>query len=273
MNDKGGNRQYFCLPFCWSGHEGWDNFQKIIFRKEGTAENGDIDFEIGDTGTSVHWYWRLKKISCRACLIFITLLVTKTAFKSPFDLIIRSLLNSIKHGFTNRRCLHCAILRAFHGSQEKRAHKSKDTQFFLQNEIFKIFKNMFKNNMKFTRAACWIDSKISNRHRNTTLTIFLFCRYCWSLLRCNYWKSLKSDSHLPKNSFICFNESPLKVMKNAFYFILKALLVLKIFKFLYWLFGHVKKPGLIRKIRLLSKVMTPQPGYKQLYYTYCAISH
>ena len=38
----------------------------------------------------------------------------------------------------------------------------------------------------------------------------------------------------PSNKFIsvCFNESPLKMMKNAFYFILKALFVLKIFKFL-----------------------------------------
>ena len=44
---------------------------------------------------------------------------------------------------------------------------------------------------------------------------------------------LKSDSHLPKKFlFICLNESPLKLMKNAFYFILKALFVLKIFKFL-----------------------------------------
>ena len=31
---------------------------------------------------------------------------------------------------------------------------------------------------------------------------------------------------------ICVIESPLKVMKNAFYFILKAIFVLKIFKFL-----------------------------------------
>ena len=31
---------------------------------------------------------------------------------------------------------------------------------------------------------------------------------------------------------ICFNESPLKMMKNAFYFNLKALLILKIFNFL-----------------------------------------
>ena len=41
--------------------------------------------------------------------------------------------------------------------------------------------------------------------------------------------------------FIWFNESPLKMMKNAFYFILKALFVLEIFKFLSWRFGHVEK--------------------------------
>ena len=52
---------------------------------------------------------------------------------------------------------------------------------------------------------------------------------------------LKSDSHFPKkNCFICFNENPLKMMKNVFYFIIKALHVLKLFKFLSRLFGHVK---------------------------------
>ena len=38
-------------------------------------------------------------------------------------------------------------------------------------------------------------------------------------------------------------------MKNAFYFILKALFVLEIFKFLSWTFGAGRKNGLIRKIR------------------------
>ena len=53
---------------------------------------------------------------------------------------------------------------------------------------------------------------------------------------------LKSDSHLPKFfKIICFNYNPSKMMKNAFYFILKAFFVLKIFKFLSWLFGHVGK--------------------------------
>ena len=54
--------------------------------------------------------------------------------------------------------------------------------------------------------------------------------------------SLKSDSHLPKKIvFVCFNESPLKVMKYAFYFILKALFILKVFRFLSWYFGHVEE--------------------------------
>ena len=37
------------------------------------------------------------------------------------------------------------------------------------------------------------------------------------------------------------SESFFKKMKNAFYFTLKALFVLKIFQFLSWLFGHVRK--------------------------------
>ena len=44
-----------------------------------------------------------------------------------------------------------------------------------------------------------------------------------------------------KTLFICFNDSPPKMMKNVFYFILKALFVIKIFKFLSWLFDHVEK--------------------------------
>ena len=41
---------------------------------------------------------------------------------------------------------------------------------------------------------------------------------------------LKLDFCLPKNfCFNCFVGSPLKMMKTAFYFILKALFVLKIF--------------------------------------------
>ena len=53
---------------------------------------------------------------------------------------------------------------------------------------------------------------------------------------------LKSYSHLPKKSlFTCFDEILLKMMKNAFYFILKALSFRKIFKFLSRQFGHVEE--------------------------------
>ena len=65
----------------------------------------------------------------------------------------------------------------------------------------------------------------------------------------NLIKPLKPGSHLPKKIiFICFNESLSKMMKNAFYFILKAFFVFKVFKFLSWLFGPVEKsPYLERK--------------------------
>ena len=51
---------------------------EVIFRKEGTAENGGIDFEIGDIGTSAHWYWRLKKTAFKSLLIL--------SFFNSFDL-------------------------------------------------------------------------------------------------------------------------------------------------------------------------------------------
>ena len=54
-------------------------------------------------------------------------------------------------------------------------------------------------------------------------------------------KSKVGLSPSKKNYFICFNDSPSKMMKNAFYLMLKALFVLKIFKFLSWIFGHVEK--------------------------------
>ena len=68
-------------------------------------------------------------------------------------------ISQFKHGFTNRSYLHGAVLKALHGFQEERAHMSRDMQFFLQNVQNDFFQNdfeifrMFKNNIKFTRAA------------------------------------------------------------------------------------------------------------------------
>ena len=50
-----------------------------------------------------------------------------------------------------------------------------------------------------------------------------------------------------QNCVICVIESPSKMMKNPFYFILKALSVLKIFKTLSWLFGHAGKTAWLER--------------------------
>ena len=50
------------------------------------------------------------------------------------------------------------------------------------------------------------------------------------------------------------------MIKKFFFFFLKAFFVLKIFKNLSSLFGHVAKNGLIRNKRLTSKSMTSKPG-------------
>ena len=61
-------------------------------------------------------------------------------------------------------------------------------------------------------------------------------------------------------------ESPLKMIKNAFYFnfYLNTLFVLKIFNIFSRLYGHAEKlekqKSLIRKIRLISKFMASQPS-------------
>ena len=68
---------------------------------------------------------------------------------------------------------------------------------------------------------------------------FLYSLFCvWFLV---YLVQLKSGCHIPKFFFIFCNENPSEIIKDAFYFILKALFILKIFKFLSWHFGHVEK--------------------------------
>ena len=70
---------------------------------------------------------------------------------------------------------------------------------------------------------------------------------------------LKLDSHLPKKILlICFNESPLKMMKNAFH--LKSTFHsqdILIFALTFW---SCRRNGLIRKIKLISKHLMSQLG-------------
>ena len=74
-----------------------------------------------------------------------------------------------------------------------------------------------------------------------------------------------------KICFICFIESSLNTMRST-YFILKAIFVLKILKFVltFWSF---RKKLLIKKISLTSKLWSHNLLNKQLQYAHCSISH
>ena len=87
-----------------------------------------------------------------------------------------------------------------------------------------------------------------------------------------YCSGLKSESHIPKDCFTCFSESPLQYMKNASYFILKARFVLKYLNFVLT-FWSGRKNSVIRKISLISKLKRHNLVNKQLQYTHCPRSH
>ena len=129
--------------------------------------------------------------------------------------------SEFKHDFTNRGCLHCTTLKVLHGFQKKKIHKSRDMQFFpskCSKWDFQDFQNVYKQLEIHQRSLLNYLKNNQQRQKNTTFIIFLFCHCCWSL------------------TF----QKKLFYLKNTFYFILKALL-LKIFKFLCRLFGHVEK--------------------------------
>ena len=54
-------------------------------------------------------------------------------------------------------------------------------------------------------------------------------------------KVLKFDSYLPKKLFHLLQWKPFQNHRKYIWFFRKTLFVLKIFKFLSWLFGHVEK--------------------------------
>ena len=64
--------------------------------------------------------------------------------------------------------------------------------------------------------------------------------------------------HTLRSETIFCKWKPYKNDEKCFLFHLKVLFVLQIFKFLPWLFGHLDKNNLIRKIASISKFMTSQ---------------
>ena len=60
---------------------------ETFFETDGAAENGGVDFEIEDIGTSTRLTLEVEENSCRACLLSYCLFGgKKTAFKSSLDL-------------------------------------------------------------------------------------------------------------------------------------------------------------------------------------------
>ena len=82
-------------------------------------------------------------------------------------------------------------------------------------------------------ARISLTASIFNHYDSEGYFFRLLSMYCFKLF---HYKEALSD--LRK---ILAAENPLIVMKNAFYFILAALFVLKIFKFLSGILGHVQK--------------------------------
>ena len=78
------------------------------------------------------------------------------------------------------------------------------------------------------------------RHRTTVFIVnFEHVFNCW--VWCFIFQSFLYERRTSRSETFLAIESPLKMMKNGFYFTSKALFVLKIFQFLSWLFGHVAK--------------------------------
>ena len=54
-------------------------------------------------------------------------------------------------------------------------------------------------------------------------------------------------SKLPKKDFYLFQSKPFKNDEKCFSFILKTYFVLKLFKYLSWVFGHVEKTAWLER--------------------------
>ena len=82
-------------------------------------------------------------------------------------------------------------------------------------------------------------------------------------------KTLKAHSQVWDD--LVWSESPLKMMEDAFYFILKVLFFLKIFKLLFWLFAPVEK-RLDFKDKVIFKlydIRTWETNYCNIHITQC----
>ena len=115
-------------------------------------------------------------------------MVSSKTLPENLNLIFRS---KFSLSFTNHGCLHCAILKAICGFQEKRDREARDSLFFFQNfqnDIFEILK-IFSDKSNSPEHAVELTKNVSTETKSA-LMIFLCCDYCCWLLCCNYWSCL-----------------------------------------------------------------------------------
>ena len=112
---------------------------------------------------------------------------------------------------------------------------------FWHRNIVKFLRTPFYRERLFFCSLCnWTDNLIKFSTRK--LQSIWYSAYLHLLFPIDWVKLKVRLSPSRKNCFICFNEIPLKMMKSAFYFILKAL---SFSRYLSWLFGQVLKTAWI----------------------------
>ena len=111
-------------------------------------------------------------------------------------------------------------------------------QFFCLCVLIYVLLNLTKILKSMTKP---ISMRVNQKPILQCFVDLLFCFFCLHvLLHLFSKKTLLKGARSGLRHFLA-TESPLKTMNNTFYFTLKALFVLKIFKFLSWLFSHVEK--------------------------------
>ena len=119
----------------------------------------------------------------------------------------------------------------------------KSKQIFSVN-IWCIFFNFGRGfcgsfSMLFPQVSAFCDTKNWNKFWCIVL-LFACAQKVSQIFKILFQKGDIKNALSGLRKFLA-TESPLKMMKNVFYFISKALFVLKIFKFLSWLSGHVSE--------------------------------
>ena len=121
-------------------------------------------------------------------------------------------------------CLHRYLLVCFY--------------YFPSNSLINIFSIVIHIFRNLSWKICPLFGQILIMCLKCSSTSFSSSSYSEKMRWGEGWVILSPSN---KVGLVCFNESPLKMMNNFFYFILKVFFILKIFTFLPWLFWLCRK--------------------------------